>query len=77
MIGKFLYIGRYFEELMEDIGKIVIMPVVLIIVLYIAYVLVSSLSEITPGFGNIGWYVFGAIVSAVVIFISFAWLESR
>lgn len=62
---------------MEDIGKIVAIPIILIIALYIAYILVSSLSEITPGFGSVGWYIFGAMVSAVVIFISFAWLKLR
>ena len=62
---------------MEDLGKLIVLPIALIIVLYIAYILVSSLTEITPEFGDVGWYIFGAMVSAVVIFIGVAWLKLK
>jgi hypothetical protein len=51
---------------MEDIGKIAAYIIGGLVVVYVAFQLIKSFIDITPDFGNTGWYIFGVIVAAFV-----------
>ena len=42
-----------------------------IVVVYVAFILIQSLSQDTPGFSQYGWVVFGALVAGVVFFFKY------
>jgi len=51
---------------MEDIGKIAGFVVGGIIIIYVAFYLISEFSKITPEFSEYGWYIFGALIMAFI-----------
>ena len=52
-----------------------IAPVVLIIIAYVGYIFVDVLIKTTPGFSDNGWYIYGAMITAIVFFIIYDWLQ--
>jgi len=57
------------------VEKLIIVPVLLIVGVYICYSLVTTMVASTPGFGDAGWYIFGAIVLAIGTFFTYSWLK--
>jgi len=62
---------------MKPLEWLVVVPIALIITVYICYVIVDAFTKATPGFGDTGWYIFGATVTAVVGFIGYRWLKGN
>lgn len=56
---------------MLEIGEWIGSAIMVIIGAYILYVLVQSLSETTPGFGEYGWYLFAAFIVGAAIFLRY------
>ena len=52
---------------MEEIAKIFATIISLIIVLYIAYIIITSFIEITPGFAIFGWGIFIVILIFTIL----------
>jgi hypothetical protein len=52
---------------MEEIAKIFATAIGIILTIYIAYVLITSLVTITPGFAIIGWAVFIIILIVAIL----------
>lgn len=51
---------------MEDIGKIAGFVLFGVLIIYVAFLLISEFSKMTPEFAKYGWYVFGALLTAFV-----------
>jgi len=54
-----------------DVGKLFAMVIGIIITIYAAFIIISQLVEITPGFAYYGWLIFGALIAGVVIFFKY------
>jgi hypothetical protein len=55
--------------MIDDIAKILAYVIGLIVTIYIAYVLISSLVTVTPGFALIGWVFMIIIILGGILFM--------
>lgn len=51
------------------------LPIALLIIAYIGYVTVDALIKATPGFADSGWYIYTALISAIVFIIGYNWYD--
>lgn len=55
-----------------NIGEFLGSAIMIVVGAYILFVLIQSLSETEPGFGQYGWYLFGAYIVGAAIFLKYA-----
>jgi len=60
-----------------DVGEFIGSAIMIIVGAYVLFVLVQSLSETQPGFGQYGWYLFAAYIAGAVIFLKYALSQRR
>ena len=59
----------------STISRLLVLPIVLIIIAFVGFVIVKTLVDIEPEFGNTGWEIYGTTILAIIAFIAYSWLQ--
>jgi hypothetical protein len=54
-----------------DIREIFATVIGTILMVYIAFIVISQLSQVTPQFAYYGWLIFGALIVGVIVFFKY------
>lgn len=60
-----------------DIGEIFGTVIGAILMVYVAFVIITQLSQSTPEFAQYGWLMFGALIVGVVAFFKYGLFGGR
>ena len=55
-----------------DVGQFISDAMIIIVGAFVIYVLVQAFSESVPGFGQYGWYLFGAFIVGAALYLKHA-----